>query len=262
MPAPKPYPGTPATASLPPARVLGGRTARPASAVPADPAVGPLYEGDVASAAQFRAGLPLTPHAGRAELLGGRVRLNDAPWSARRSALATALRLWARQYEVETPGVVRATENRIALGRHTELWADIALYLPAGGRCRPDDADPARLIGPPEVVACVREDEAREPYAARERIEAARTGGVTELIVASARGGLQWYRLDDAPDRPGRGGGCLRSAVLPGLWLPEAVLDPDPAGVDVAAAVREGCATLDHALFVNALCNPPARKPR
>ena len=82
---------------------------------------------------------------------------------------------------------------------------------------------------------------------------------MTEFVAAGAGGGLQWFRLDADPRRPGRGGGYLKSAVFPGLWLPESVLNPDPEKVDVVAAVRAGCGTLDHALFVNGLCS---RKPR
>ena len=228
-----------------------------------------LFDGDRATAERFRAGLPLTPNSERAELLRGSVRLNDGPADARRVALTDALRAWARQYEVETAGVVRAAGVRATLSPRDEVFLDAALYVPANGRCvAVTDADGAqRLVGPPEVAVCVAQA-ADDPHAVHDlhdRIEALRAGGVTELVFAGPTGygnqeGVRWYRLDGDPRRPGDGGGYLKSAVLPGLWLPKAVLAPDPGRVDVVSAVRAGCATLDHALFVNALCG--GRKPR
>ena len=228
-----------------------------------------LFDGDRATAERFRAGLPLTPHAERAELLRGSVRLNDGPADPRRVALTDALRAWARQYEVETAGVIRATAARATLSPRDEVFLDAALYVPANGRCMAvtDDDGARRLVGPPEVAVCVAQSTGN-PHAVHDlhdRIEALRAGGVTELVFAGPAGyggreGLQWFRLDDDPRRPGRDGGHLKSAALPGLWLPEAVLAPDPGRVDVTSAVRAGCATLDHALFVNALCG--GRKPR
>ena len=221
-----------------------------------------LVEGDRASVAGFRSELARTPDAGRAELLRGVVRLNDDPPSPRRTALTDALKAWTRQYEVETPGMIRATDVRVTLSSRDELFADVALYSPADGRCVEvvDRAGGVRLEGPPTAVVCVAEtDRGRD---LPDRLDALREGGVTEFVLAGARGGLQWFRLDEDPRRPGRGDGYLKSAALPGLWLPEAVLDPDPAKVDVVAAVRAGCGTLDHALFVNGLCSPGPRKAR
>ncbi|WP_171183875.1 hypothetical protein [Alienimonas chondri] len=172
------------------------------------------------------------------------------------------MKSWARQYEVETPGIVRATDVRITLSSRDELFADVALYAPADGRCAEvaDRLTGPRLQGPPTVVIGVAETDRGRDLS--DRIDALREGGVTEFVLAGARGGLQWFRLDDDPLRPGRGGGYLKSAALPGLWLPEAVLAPDPSKVDVVAAVRAGCGTLDHALFVNGLCNGTGRKAR
>ena len=262
-------------------RASGSATPAPATPVAApvvaeipDPR-GPreLFDGDRTTADQFRAGLPLTPRSGRAELIRGTVRLNDRPPNPRRAALAEALKAWARQYEVETAGVVRAVDVRATLSPRDEVFCDAALYVPAAGRCSAAAGDdgPVRLVGPPDVVVCVASADGSSARSARDlydRAEALRVGGVTELIFAGpvdgagygGRDGVRWYRLDDAPDRPGRGDGYLKSAALPGLWLPEAVLGPDPARVDVAGAVRAGCGTLDHALFVNALC--AGRAPR
>ncbi len=226
------------------------------------PSAGGLSEGDRATVAGFRAELPRTPHAHRAELLRGVVRLNDAPPTPRRTALAEALACWTRQYEVETPGIVRATDVRITLSSRDELFADAALYAPADGRCAEaaDRGVGRRLEGPPTAVICIAETDRDRDLP--DRVDALREGGVTEFVLAGARGGLQWFRLDDDPRRPGRADGYLKSAALPGLWLPEAVLDPDPTKVDVVAAVRTGCGTLDHALFVNALCSGAGRKAR
>jgi len=238
-------------------------TARPpVFAVPPKGAARGLAEGDRATVPGFRTELTRTANASRAELLRGQVRLNDDPPSPRRAALADALKAWARQYEVETAGVVRATDVRITLSARDELFADVALYSPADGRCAEatDLGAGRRLEGPPTAVICVAETDRGRDLPSR--IDALREGGVTEFVLAGARGGLQWFRLDDDPRRPGRGDGYLKSAALPGLWLPEAVLDPDPAKVDVVAAVRAGCGTLDHALFVNSLCNGPKRKAR
>ena len=221
-----------------------------------------LVDGDRATVPGFRAELARTPHAARAELLRGRALLNDAPPSPRRAALTDALLAWTRQYEVETPGIVRATGVRITLSSRDELFVDAALYAPADGRCAEatDRATGVRLEGPPIAAVLVAEtDRGRD---LPDRLDALREGGVTEFVLAGARGGLQWFRLDDDPRRPGRGDGYLKSAALPGLWLPEAVLDPDPAQVDVVAAVRAGCGTLDHALFVNGLCGGAGRKAR
>ena len=245
MPAPTPPPAVPMRRAVLP-----------------DPPPGPLMEGDRTTAERFRASLRHTPRSTRAELLRGSVRLNQSPPSPRRAALADALAAWARQYEVETPGVVRAAATRITLSRRSEVFADVALYVPADGRCAPaldpgESSGGGRLIGPPALVLSVAETD--RGHDLLERLDVLREAGVTEFVIAAAVGGLQWYRLDQAPERPGRGDGCLKSAVLPGLWLPEAVLDPDPARVDVVAAVRTGCATLEHALFVNGLCS---RKPR
>jgi hypothetical protein len=221
-----------------------------------------LSEGDRASAVGFRAELPKTPNVPRAELLRGVVRLNAAPPTARRQALTDALQAWTRQYEVETAGVVRATGVRITLSSQDELYADAALYAPSEGRCVEvrDSSTGIRLEGPPTAVICVAETDRDRDLP--DRLDALRQGGVTEFVLAGARGGLQWFRLDEDPKRPGRGDGYLKSAALPGLWLPEAVLDPDPAKADVIAAVRAGCGTLDHALFVNALCTGAGRKAR
>ena len=230
-------------------------------ALPPPSGVRELIEGERTTVDRFRPCLAGTPHADRAELLRGVVRLNDRPPSDRRTALAEALQAWTRQYEVETPGVVRAADVRVTLSARDELFVDAALFVPADGRCRTVDDDAGtRLEGPPAVAVCVAEtDRGRDLH---DRIDALRESGVTELILAAARGHLQWFRLDDDPHRPGRGDGFLKSAALPGLWLPEAVLDPDPSKVDVVAAVRAGCGTLDHALFVNGLCDPAGRKPR
>ncbi|MFH5803881.1 hypothetical protein [Alienimonas sp. DA493] len=242
--------------SVPPAYAL------PPSGGPAGGLGRGLAEGDRATVAGFRAELPRTRYAARAELLRGIVRLNDLPPTPRRKALAEALQAWTRQYEVETPGVVRATEVRITLSSRDELFADAALYAPADGRCTAvtERGTGLRLEGPPTVVVCAAETDRDRDLP--DRIDALREGGVTEFVLAGARGGLQWFRLDDDPRRPDRGDGYLKSAALPGLWLPEAVLDPDPAKVDVVAAVRAGCGTLDHAMYVNSLCGGAGRKAR
>ena len=235
----------------------------------APPAPRALVEGERTTGDRFRPSLALTPHARRAELLRGVVRLNDDPPTARRVALTVALQAWARQYEVETPGVVRAADVRATLSPWDEPFFAAALYVPADGRCdaAADMAGGPRLIGPPAVAVVVAEGSRDRTF--RDRHHALRAGGVTELVYASVgdgipgspdRGGIEWFRLDDAPARPGRGDGYLKSAVLPGLWLPEAVLGENPERVDVVAAVRAGCGTLDHALFVNRLC--AGRKPR
>ena len=227
--------------------------------LPAETVGSRLREGDYTTVDRFRPARAAAPHLPRAELLRGIVRLNDAPRSARRTSLTTALKAWARQYEVETPGVVLAVDVRATLSPRDEAFCDAALYVPADRRCVPAaDADGApRLEGPPALALCVSEEKGDRDLG--DRIEALRQGGVTEFVAAGAGGGLQWFRLDADPRRPGRGGGYLKSAVFPGLWLPESVLNPDPEKVDVVAAVRAGCGTLDHALFVNGLCS---RKPR
>ena len=244
--------------------------AAPVTAATPDPR-GPrsLYEGDRATVAQFRAGLPVTPRSDRAELLRGVVRLHDRPASPQRAAMTEALRSWTRQYEVETAGVVRAAGVRATLSPRDEVFLDAALYVPASGRCDAvaDPGGATRLLGPPEVAVIVTQSD-HDPDAyhdLHDRIDALREAGVTELIFAGParrpdEDGVQWFRLDDDPRRPRRDGGYLKSGVLPGLWLPEVLLAPDPARVDVAGAVRAGCGTLDHALFVNALC--AGRKPR
>ena len=197
------------------------------------------------------------------------VRLGDGPPPARVAAVRDAFAAWARQYEVETAGVVRAAAVRAELGPHDVAFADLALFVPARNRCRPA-GDPSRLTGPPDLMVVV--EDAGPPGEARgrrnllnSRYAALADGGVTELLSVSVSptggGEVQWFRTDPAdPRRPHRGGGYLKSAALPGLWLPENVLEGPAPPARLTAAVRAGCGTLDHALFVNGLCT--ARKPR
>ena len=249
------------------------RVAPPAAAAPVEgtlPDPRRLFTGDRTTAGRFRAGLPLTPHAQRAELVRGIVRLNDSPpdpdRAVPRAALSLALQTAARQYEVETAGVVRAVGVRCTLSPRDELFLDAALYVPTDGRCAAvtDDDGTVRLVGPPAVALCVARPGA-DRYDLHDRHEALTLGGVSELVHVGPDGHddrdqVRWYRLDGDPAKPTRDGGHLRSAALPGFWLPEGLVDAEPSAADLTAAVRAGCGTLDHALFVNALC--AGRKPR
>jgi Uma2 family endonuclease len=167
---------------------------------------------------------------------------------------------WMIFYETDTPGVTTCDNGSLRLDLKSMLQPDACLRIEAthGGQSR---VGPDRYIeGAPELVAEV----------AVSSVDVDLDVKLSEYQRNEAREYLLWRVPDKEIDwftlrggryarlRPGTDG-LYRSKVFPGLWLDARALVAGDLQA-VAAAVRQGVSSAEHAAFVQKLQRKAARK--
>ncbi len=189
----------------------------------------------------------------KCELIGGIVYV-ASPVRSDHGEYAGLLAGWLDRYAEATPGAVPLVDVTLRLGPSDEPQPDLALRLERGGSSH-IDAD-GYVAGPPELaVEVAYSSVALDLHVKKERYA---LHGCAEYLVALVHEEeARWFVHDGrdlvplAPDPDG----LLRSRAFPGLWLdPHALFAGDRARL--AAALREGTATAEHAAFVRRLGGP------
>ena len=211
----------------------------------------PLRDGDRLSRAEFLRRWDAMPRLKHAELIGGIVHM-ASPVSIVHRDYHFRLSSWLTYYVTATPGCGAGTAGTWLMGGANAPQPDLDLcILPeSGGQSRVEGSYPA---GAPELIIEVSHTTTRQD--AGEKLRLYERSGVREYLIARPeQKQLIWRELIDGKYReitPGADG-LFRSSVFPGLWLdPEALWNGDlPA---LAAAVRQGSTTAEHAKFVSRL---------
>jgi Uma2 family endonuclease len=214
----------------------------------------PLENGDNLDADEFMRRYKAMPVPCKAELIDGVVYMASPVSYRKHGRPHTLIGGWLFLYEIATRGVEGGDNSttRIDLGSNPQ--PDLLLRIPeeAGGTSRIDEDD--YVEGPPELIVEVAASTAsvdlNQKYATYAR------HGVQEYVVWRTRDRvIDWFVRNDAGEYEAMPVGkdkLLRSRVFPGLWLDAAALlrGDLPA---VRATVEAGCATAEHAAFVERL---------
>lgn len=157
---------------------------------------------------------------------------------------------WMETYVELTPGLMVCDNGTIILGPSCEPQPDRALVVlkEFGGRCWIDDD--GYLVGSPDTIAEVAGSSASIDLH-RKKADYERHGVREYIVVELAERRIHWFVLRDNAyvELPPDADGIYRSSAFPGLWLDaEALFELD--NKRIAATVRQGAATAEHAAFV------------
>ncbi|MFO0808438.1 MAG: Uma2 family endonuclease [Gemmataceae bacterium] len=214
----------------------------------------PLENGDALDQPTFHARYEAMPEHFKAELIEGIVYV-ASPMKPPHGKSHYRFAHWLAGYEDETPGVEGFDNTTFILGSSSEPQPDLSFIVTEayGGRVRVN-AD-GYFTGPPELIAEVASSSESIDLNAKRR-DYERHGIQEYIVVATRQQRVYWFMRRGTAYQPLEPGndGVLRSEVFPGLWLdPAAFLRDDRARV--AAVLRDGLASSEHAAFVAALAS-------
>lgn len=186
----------------------------------------------------------------KVELIGGVVFV-ASPVRQPHSSHSGLLGGWLDRYAEVTPNVEPLNDTSLRLGPLDEPQPDLVLRVTRGGS---SIIDPEQYVaGPVELVVEVAHSSvAIDLHDKKGCYE--RHGCREYLVVLVAEQAVRWFALDGAryASLSLAVDGTLRSRVFPGLWLdPAALFAADRPRL--AAKLREGLATPEHAAFVETL---------
>ena len=216
-------------------------------------AVPPLENGDRLTRAEFERRYHAMPQVKKAELIEGvvhmpsPVRFDQHAWPHFNTIG------WLGQYAALTPGVLGGDNGTIRLDTDNEPQPDVFLFIDPqrGGQAGIDDE--GYVVHGPELVVEISASTAS--YDLHTKMTVYRRNGVREYVVWRVQDGeIDWFVLRDGryEPLPADADGISRSEIFPGLWLDRpALLRGDLAAV--FDAVRRGCSTPEHAVFVQRL---------
>jgi Uma2 family endonuclease len=209
----------------------------------------PLENGERTDQKTFHTWYQTTPDGFKAELIAGEVVV-ASPLKVSHSEHHGLTMYWLWSYALETPGT-RPRDNATAiLGEDSEPQPDAALIVEPshGGQTGVDDDGYA--TGAPEFVGEIANSSGSIDLH-RKKQDYERAGVKEYAVVLLREQQVRWFVLRGGTfhDMPPNGDGIYRSVVFPGLWLDAAaLLRLDGAGI--AAALRLGLASPEHAAFV------------
>jgi hypothetical protein len=219
--------------------------------LPLSPPVPPLENGDHLTREEFERRYDAMPELKKAELIEGIVYMPSPVRLVQHGGQHADLQTWLGVYRAETPGVRVGDNASIRLDLDNEPQPDALMMIePGRGGQAAIDAG-GYVVGGPELVAEVAADSASIDLNAKLRVY--RRNGIREYIVWRVlEQAIDWFVLRGSQyDRLARTGGVLRSEVFPGLWLDDALLRQDLAGV--LGVLQQGLASPEHAAFVAGL---------
>lgn len=213
----------------------------------------PLEPGDRLTRDEFERRYEAMPELKKAELIEGVVYMPSAVRYRRHGRPRAKFITWLGVYEGSTPGVEVADNSTARLDLDNEPQPDALLLIdPArGGQATISDDD--YVENAPELVGEIASSSAS--FDLNTKLGVYRRNGVREYIVWRVlEEEIDWFVLragDYERIEPGDDG-IMRSHVFPGLWLDDdALIRGDLA--TVFSAVQKGCATAEHAEFLQRL---------
>jgi hypothetical protein len=223
------------------------------------PALVPLENGDVLSAAEFLRRYEAVPELKGAELIEGVVYMPSPVRLDQHAKPDGLIQVWLGTYAARTPGTEHAPNATVRLDAENVPQPDALLRLlpECGGRSRVDAG--GYLTGPPEIIVEIAASSVSIDL--HDKLRAYRRAGVREYLVwRTTEGRFDWFVLDrdeyqpNPPDAQHR----LHSPHFPGLTLAvDALLALDSARV--LDALQAALQTPAHAAFVAQLNGrPPA----
>ena len=214
--------------------------------------VPPLANGDNLKSDEFMRRYEAMPHKCKAELIGGIVFMDMAsPLSHKQHGRPHVLLSGVLfTYVARTPGTDPGDNSTTRLNDDETPQPDLLLRIEHGGNSV-EDGD--YLAGGPELVCEIANTSASLDL--NQKFATYLHHGVEEYLVWRMHDRrIDWFAFDGGdylaiePDA----NGVLKSRVFPGLWLDtNALLDRDL--LKLAATVEAGCATQEHAAFVERL---------
>lgn len=196
------------------------------------------------------------PGVNKAQLIEGIVYM-PSPVSSRHAEPHGLIMTWLGYYRAKTPGVKLLDNATVRLDEDNLPQPDALLLLPPGEGVQARIDSDHYVAGPPAIVVEIATTSTSIDMNSKR--EAYRRNGVNEYIVwRTIEGDIDWFVLDDGQYRQNEidNADIIHSHVFPGLRLDvPAMLRDDLAAV--FAAVDQGCATDEHAVFVKRLA-PPA----
>jgi Uma2 family endonuclease len=209
----------------------------------------PLENGDHLDQKTFHARYEAMPEDCRAELIGGIVYM-ASPQKGTHSEAQLLISRWLDEYAEATPGTKALVNNTQILGPDSEPEPDGCLFIAPeyGGQVYLDEND--YYNGSPEFI--IEVGSATESIDLnRKKIDYQRAGVREYVVLALRTQQVFWFVRQRGKYRevPLPADGIFRSKTFPGLWLDaEAILRSDRRRV--LAALRQGLATSEHAVFV------------
>jgi Uma2 family endonuclease len=215
-----------------------------------------LVEGQRLDQPTFHAFYEAMPAGTRAELIDG-VVLMPSPVGRDHGLAHVSVIVWLDYYAEKTQGVEAMDNAAAILGWKSEPQPDALLRVSpeAGGRTSDEGG---YVHGAPELVVEVART-TRYVDLGPKLADYERAGVIEYVVVAIEPDEIFWFRQEQGAlvQQPIDADGLYRSKEFTGLWLdPQALLSGDRARQ--RAAVDLGCATPEHAEFVERLAS--ARK--
>jgi hypothetical protein len=211
----------------------------------------PLENGDHLTRDEFERRYDAMPHLKKAELIDGVVYMASPVRVEQHGGPHFDLTTWLGMYRALTPGVRGGDNSTLRLELDNEPQPDALLYIePAHGGQAQIDAD-GYIVGGPELVAEVAAGSASIDL--HSKFQTYLQNNVREYVVWRVfDGAVDWFIRTNGDFTPlPLISGLYHSLVFPGLWLdPDALLRFDV--LRVVQVVQAGCATAEHAAFVQA----------
>lgn len=211
----------------------------------------PLRDGDRLTRDEFLRRWEAMPDVKWAELIDGIVHM-PSPITDIHSDFHFRVSSWLTYYVTATPGCRAATAGTWLMGADSAPQPDLALrILPeCGGQSRMESGYP---VGAPELIAEVSHTTNTKDSGAKLKLY--ERSGVREYIIVRPKAQrLIWRELVEGTysEIGADDDGYYRSRVFPGLWLDPAALWNEELAT-MAAAVKKGVKTKEHAAFVRQL---------
>lgn len=218
-----------------------------------------LIEGQRLNQRTFHTLYEAMPPGTRAELIDGVVYM-PSPVGPDHARLQVPVVIWLDHFAERTPGVEVLDNPTTILGWNSETQPDALLRILPG--CGGQSSDKGNYVhGAPELV--VEVSKATRYIDLGPKLAEYQRAGVLEYVVcAFDPDEVHWFGQVHGllVEQPLGVDGLFRSMVFPGLWLdPRALIAGDRQRL--REVVDLGCATPEHAAFVQELAEAGGTKP-